>query len=123
MQYAHFISSSKNIPIIDVGGYSVGQIITLFKNASYVVTSSFHGTAFSIIFRKQFVSICRKGRLTNSRIEDLLKLLHLENSLLYEKVEKNADFKIIPVTYDKKFDEASQNALILSKNFINNALQ
>lgn len=123
MQYAHFISSSKNIPIINVNGYNVGQIITLFKNASYVVTSSFHGTAFSIIFRKQFVSICRKGRLTNSRIEDLLKLLYLENSLLYEKVEKNAEFKIITVTYEKEFDEAFQNALIISKKFVNNALQ
>lgn len=123
MQYAHFISSSKNIPIINVNGYNVGQIITLFKNASYVVTSSFHGTAFSIIFRKQFVSICRKGRLTNSRIEDLLKLLCLENSLLYEKMEKNVEFEIKTVAYNKKNDEAFQDALILSKNFINNALQ
>lgn len=123
MQYAQFISKSKNIPIVNVNGYNVGQIITLFKNASYVVTSSFHGTAFSIIFRKQFVSICRKGRLTNSRIEDLLKLLYLENSLLYEKIEKTPEFKIITVSYDNKFNEAFQYALVLSKNFINNALQ
>lgn len=123
MQYAYFISRSKNIPIINVKGYNVGQIITLFKNASYVVTSSFHGTAFSIIFRKHFVSICRKGRLTNSRIEDLLKLLCLEKSLLYEKTERGIKFEMITVAYNNEFNEAFQNALILSKKFINNALQ
>lgn len=33
------------------------DFVSLFRNASYVVTTSFHGTVFSILFRKQFVCI------------------------------------------------------------------
>lgn len=30
------------------------DFVNLFSNAEYVITSSFHGTVFSIIFHKQF---------------------------------------------------------------------
>lgn len=33
------------------------EFISLFQNASYVITSSFHGTAFSINFEKPFITV------------------------------------------------------------------
>jgi hypothetical protein len=37
------------------GASRVEEIIALFKNAEYVVTNSFHGTAFSVIYQRKFV--------------------------------------------------------------------
>jgi len=48
-----------------------------------VITDSFHGTVFSILFNKPFIAIANKSRgLT--RFESLLKLFQLENRLFYK---------------------------------------
>ena len=49
--------------------------------SNVVITSSFHGIVFSIIFRKQFIYFPLKSRFKsgNDRITDLLKLLGLNN--------------------------------------------
>lgn len=47
------------------------QFIGLIKNAAFVLCSSFHGTVFSLIFKKQFYSL--KGLGKNARVETLLK--------------------------------------------------
>lgn len=38
---------------------SFGQWLHLIKNAKYVITDSFHGTIFSILYRKQFLTLDR----------------------------------------------------------------
>lgn len=62
------------------------DFLGLFQNASFVVTNSFHGTAFSIIYRKPFLvpinqDLPPKKALT-SRISTLLKTLELDHRLL-----------------------------------------
>lgn len=49
------------------------EFLWLFANANAVVTSSFHGTAFSIIFQKEFYSIVNSA--APSRITNILDLL------------------------------------------------
>ena len=39
------------------------DFITYIKNAEFIISNSFHGTAFSIIFEKQFVVINRKENI------------------------------------------------------------
>ncbi len=39
------------------GNSAVEEILALFRDADYVVTNSFHGTAFSIIFEKKFLVV------------------------------------------------------------------
>lgn len=46
------------------------------KNSKFIITSSFHGLAFSIIFKKQFVVLCA-NEAKFSRIASLLDLLGL----------------------------------------------
>jgi hypothetical protein len=59
------------------------EFIYLLKNAEFVVTDSFHGTALSIIFQKNFVSIITEvTALTGSRISELLKDLQLNDRIL-----------------------------------------
>lgn len=61
------------------------QFLSLLANAEYVVTNSFHGVAFSLRFRKQFVAI--KRNKYNNRLDSILRLTNLENRLV-ENTEK-----------------------------------
>ena len=58
--------------LFDVGP---GDFLWLFDHAAYVVTSSFHGTAFSVLFQKNF-SVIVNPKLP-SRIENLMELLNI----------------------------------------------
>lgn len=52
---------------------SPADFLSLFKNASYVFTNSFHGTVFSLLYHKQFSSQIRlDGNKQNSRALNLL---------------------------------------------------
>lgn len=57
-----------------------GEFIGLFLNASYIVTNSFHGTAFAVNFRKQFVSVVHKK--SPERAQSFLKKVGLESRLV-----------------------------------------
>lgn len=51
------------------------EFLNLIQNAKYVLTNSFHGTAFSIIFQKPFLHICEteNGELKrDDRIDNLI---------------------------------------------------
>lgn len=52
----------------------IGQWLDIIKNAKYVVTDSFHGTVFSMIFEKQFITLKTYFR-GNDRIDTLMKLV------------------------------------------------
>jgi len=54
--------------------------IDAFDKSKYIITNSFHGTVFSIIFEKPFLVLLREGEKEsgNARILSLLKLLGLD---------------------------------------------
>ena len=54
------------------------EFLWLFDHAERIVTTSFHGTAFSIIFKKEFASIYNK--MAPSRILNILTIVGLENN-------------------------------------------
>ena len=51
-------------------------------HAAYVVTSSFHGVAFSVIFRKQFAAVINPN--LPSRIDNILEVLSLPHVSIEE---------------------------------------
>lgn len=74
-----------------------------FKNADYVITNTFHGSIYSVIYKKQFISIPHRSK--KNKIMSFAKLLSLKNifidgdlSLLlnkrveYDKVIEKIDF-------------------------------
>ena len=80
-------------------------------NADFIITNSFHGTAFSIIFRKQFYSIPPKyGR---ERIDSLLSTFGLQSRI----VESIKDFKLVPLEYS---EELILDKVKNSENFLKN---
>lgn len=77
--------------ILDVGP---AQFLSLYSKAVFVVTNSFHGTAFSVNFTVPFFSVISKARNNNSRIESFLELVRLENRIVYEGTEiENIDIE------------------------------
>lgn len=60
---------------------TVPQWIAMFRDAEFIVTDSFHGTLFSIIFRKDFLTIGNKGR-GMSRFTSILSKFGLEERLV-----------------------------------------
>ena len=65
------------IEISDNLKFSVEKWLGFFKDADFIITDSFHGTVFSIIYHKRFLVLDNKGR-GSSRLLSLLELLGLE---------------------------------------------
>ncbi len=88
--------SKKNIK--DSTYISISTWLSRFRDAQFVVTDSFHGTVFSIIFNVPFVSIVNDDRGA-SRFISLLNMFGLENRMIrsrkdLERIElENIDFK------------------------------
>lgn len=57
--------------------------LSLVHHAEFVISNSFHATAFSIIYEKEFFVVERKEGI-NSRMVDLLKVLGLETRIQKE---------------------------------------
>lgn len=84
-----------------------------FMDAEFVITDSFHGTAFSIIFNKPFISIGNKKRGI-TRFSSLLKMLGLEERLVFdfnnealELIKQNIDFNSV----NKKLEEKKRQSI------------
>ncbi len=75
------------------------EFLGLFKDAKYIITNSFHGTAFSIIFNKEFFTeLLPRTSGVNSRLEDILGLFDLRDRLILSD-----DISICnnPIDYDR----------------------
>lgn len=60
------------------------EFVRLFANAGMVITNSFHGTAFSINFGKEFYTITPTRKHNNSRQRSILELFKLQDRLIAE---------------------------------------
>ena len=63
--------------------YDPAEVLYAIKHADYVLTDSFHGSVFSILFHKNFYVFTRNegGASLNSRIETLLDTFHFQDRL------------------------------------------
>lgn len=129
-KYARYVSKETGLGLIRVNPsiyfkfkpgkfrYKVnpGQFLDYIKNAEYVLTDSFHGTVFSILFNKKFVDIL--PNVTSTRITSLLDLLHLNDRIIYDKLDcekllKKIDYPEVNNILEKE-KEKSLNQLIKS---------
>lgn len=73
---------------------SVKQWVEGIARSSFVVTPSFHGLAFSLIYRKQFIIVNNNiNQERKTRMTDLLRALSLEDRF-FDSVEKAKQSKI-----------------------------
>lgn len=78
---------------------SIESWLQSFNDADFIITDSFHGTVFSIIFNKPFVSIKNKER-GNSRFESLLKIFGLEDRLITDATDLDVN-KLADIDFEK----------------------
>lgn len=90
-----YISSSINLHKIS-NTFSPEDFIELFNGAEFIITNSFHGTAFSVNFSKNFVTIPHKTR--NSRMIDFLKMVNLNEQIIYKLTDLEVAAKDINYT-------------------------
>lgn len=88
--FKSYVNADENFADCDLYDVTPQDFINLIRNAQYVCTDSFHGTAFSIIFEKQFMCFERHQTSdkasTNDRIYSVLSLVG-ESSRLVKDVE------------------------------------
>ena len=116
------ISKKLNKKVITIkpnGG--IENWLYLIKNADFVITDSFHGTCFSIIFNKNFISIKNKIR-GNARFESILNLINLEESFIDPNENYNIDNLIKDIDYDK-IEEILEKEKEKSRKWIKTAIE
>jgi hypothetical protein len=92
---------------------TIPEWLWLIDHSSYVLTNSFHGTVFSMIFNKKFLTIPLSGDCEgmNSRVKSLFRLFNIKERFLdgenYEEIDK-------PYSYDVNsvFDRAGFSHII-----------
>lgn len=67
------------------------EFVSLFANANFVITNSFHGTAFAINFGKQFFTLITSKMQTSSRFYSLME----QTGLLNRICKENTPFETI----------------------------
>lgn len=102
--------------IIHINDAGPQEFISIFSQAAYVITDSFHGTAFSLNFNIPFTTLLNPASNINSRALSILKLTGTESRLIYDdgtnkvpetlKMDFNQINKII-----EKYREKSLNFL------------
>lgn len=82
--------------------------LDLYRNADYVITDTFHGTIFSVINRKKFVTLIRKSKGSSygnqEKLQDLLNRLGLESRSFSHGDEILSDKLLAEIDYDKVFE-------------------
>lgn len=128
-QIAKKIASDKNLKIIEINDYkkrkyfckqvsNAGpeEFLTLIKNAKFVVTNSFHGTIFSIVFEREFYTITRLNR--NSRMKNILSIAGIEDRLLKEATDVE---NVKPINYTNVKERINEE-VEKSREFLKNAI-
>lgn len=125
---ARKIATEKKMSIIDISpnpfirlrgankkiGIGPGEFLFLIKNAQYVVTNSFHGTAFSVIYKKDFITVPHSTR--GNRMKDLLTIIGLSERLylneeipLYNKINWSLVYNNLNYLRNKSIDYLHSN--------------
>lgn len=110
--------------IFDIENYvypSIESWLNAFYNADYIVTDSFHGSVFSIIFNKPFIAIVNKDRGA-SRFESLFNLLGISERLIYDDKHINDKLLCLDMNYTE-INQKLKNLRVDSLKWLNESLK
>lgn len=101
---------------------SVTNWVSNIANSSYVITNSFHGMVFSIIFRKQFIVFMNSER-GGARFKSLLRMFNLENRLV--DVSSNDYLLMVnqKIDYNKEIEDSISMWRNHSMKYLKESLQ
>lgn len=121
------LAKAHNLIIVSVGKYnriadinlasaSPQEWVGAYSLASYVITNTYHGTIFSILFQKPFHVLLPENK--SQKITDLLSDLGLENRILTNQLEHtstliddsafNVNYDLVSKILDKKINDSKK---------------
>lgn len=81
------------------------EFLWLVDNAEAVITSSFHGTAFSVIFNKKFSTVINPN--AKSRISSLLNVLDIKTPSVVDVIDEfNIDYNSVKEIINKEREKS-----------------
>lgn len=97
----------------------------LINNAEYVVTNSFHATAFSVLFHKRFFTVVNgdKTKGINVRMNDFLNTIGLEDRIFSDIPDVLDLSEIDYFDVDTKIEEMRQSSLAFLRENLEAAYQ
>lgn len=105
--FCHFPNSKNYKNVISSG---VEEFLGYINSAQMIITDSFHGSAFSVIFKKKFYSIC-KGWDTDYRKSELLRNLGLQKRV-------TSNISLCDLNYESDYTTVGQALNTLRNNSI-----
>lgn len=125
-----FVATSKHLKVVGVTSNTHSRLscdtlyksatpllfLSLFMGASFVVVSSFHGTAFSVNFEKDFITVMSSRY--NSRVDSFLDQIGLQDRKYYVGQTELSQY-LDKIDYDevnKKLSLMRNNSLDFLKN-------
>jgi polysaccharide pyruvyl transferase WcaK-like protein len=129
-RFAKKLGTLKNLPVIELNkriiprkGYkrraSVEEFIQLINDADVIVSNSFHGVAFSLIFHKEFYAIGMGER--SNRVISLLECAGLGDRYLQENVDV-ANLNLMKEIKYQEVDDRINKYIESSKTYLNNSI-
>lgn len=118
----HFVEADMSFGDERLYEVDAADFVNLIRNAEYILTDSFHGSVFSILHHKKFVTFNRFGNganSRNSRIDSLCKLLGLESRRFAGDIYANAVNEIDYSQVDVKLTKLRTK----SENYLRDALK
>lgn len=120
------VANENDYEIIDVmdkkSFYNIGpaELLYLWKNASLVVTDSFHSCIFSLLFNKPFVVFERKNASINmnSRLETFLEKFKLQDRTFNGRINK----EMLEIDYENAYEILKEEKIKFC-NFLDEALK
>lgn len=97
------------------------EFLNLMYNSKFIVTTSFHGTAFSINFEKDFISLVNDQPTLDNRQISLLKKMGMEECLLVKNTTLD-NLKLPRIDYTAKCERINELRQ-LSIDYLDDALK
>ena len=97
---------------------SVENWLASIKNCRFLITDSFHGMCFAIIFNKPFICLANKNR-GSARFESILNMLGIEYQCIQdinEIYKKDCIFKLDYEKVNQRILEEAQKGMLFIKN-------
>lgn len=98
--------------------FGPATFVELVKNATCIISNSFHGSAFALLYNKDFFVVNRADGL-NVRMRDLLNKYGLTNRIIGQEVTDEA--LLTPIDYSK-INTQLENDIVFSKKYIINSI-
>ena len=98
----------------------IEEFVGLFANARYVITNSFHGTAFSLIMNKDFFLELQAPPAANDRLENIMDTYNLRSREIINgknnNIHKSIDYRFV----NEKLDFKRQQSIDFLQSIVAN---